>query len=109
MIQAASRVIFCLDHTKFGRRSVARLCDISVIDVIVTDSSAPMDLVSELRENYIEVVIAEHLTGLDLAHIPAEDKENASLVSEGCPQNRDRQLSQLRSELRGGMELDRGS
>src|SRR4051812_8229288 len=61
MIEAAGRVIFCLDHTKFGRRSVARLCDISVIDVIVTDASAPMDLVSELRENDIEVVVAENL------------------------------------------------
>src|SRR3954469_18325841 len=27
MIRAAGKVIFCLDHTKFGRRSVAHLCD----------------------------------------------------------------------------------
>ena len=45
MIRAASKVIFCLDHTKFGRRSVAHLCDLSSIDVVVTDSAAPLELV----------------------------------------------------------------
>lgn len=58
MIKAASRVVFCLDHTKFGRRSVAHLCDLSVIDVIVTDAAAPADLVSELRRRGVEVVVA---------------------------------------------------
>ena len=41
MINAAHKVIFCLDHTKFGRRSVSPLCGLDSIDVIVTDSQAP--------------------------------------------------------------------
>src|SRR6266571_1575873 len=49
MIRAASRVIFCFDHTKLGRRSVAHLCDLSSIDTIVTDNGAPKDLIDELR------------------------------------------------------------
>jgi hypothetical protein len=51
-------VIFCLDSSKFGRRSVAHLCDLSVIDTIVTDAAAPGELVAKLRERGIEVVIA---------------------------------------------------
>lgn len=58
MIQAAQRVIFCLDHTKFGRRSVSHLCGLEPIDVIVTDSHAPADLVQQFRAKGIEVVVA---------------------------------------------------
>jgi DeoR family fructose operon transcriptional repressor len=58
MIRAASKVIFCFDSTKFGRRSVAQLCDLSNIDTIVTDAGAPAELVHGLRENGVEVMIA---------------------------------------------------
>jgi DeoR/GlpR family transcriptional regulator of sugar metabolism len=58
MINAAQRVIFCLDHTKFGRRSFSQLCDIESIDVIVSDSQAPSDLVEAFKARGIEVVIA---------------------------------------------------
>src|SRR5260221_5672727 len=33
MIEAAQKVIFCFDHTKFGRRSVLPLCDLESVDV----------------------------------------------------------------------------
>src|SRR5438477_3419929 len=55
MIQAAQKVIFCLDHTKFGRQSLSRLCDLDAVDVIVTDSAAPKELVEQLRGRGIEV------------------------------------------------------
>jgi DeoR/GlpR family transcriptional regulator of sugar metabolism len=58
MIQAAQRVIFCFDHTKFGRRSVLPLCDLDCVDSIVADHGAPQDLVAELRNRGIEVVLA---------------------------------------------------
>ena len=58
MIRAAGRVIFCLDHTKFGRQSVAHLCGLDSIDTIVTDSSAPPELVQALRERGVEVLVA---------------------------------------------------
>lgn len=58
MIAAAARVIFCFDHTKFGRRSTFFLCDFADVDVVVTDSKAPPDLVSELRTKGIDVVMA---------------------------------------------------
>jgi DeoR family fructose operon transcriptional repressor len=58
MIRAVQKVIFCLDHTKFGRQSVSPLCGLEAIDVLVTDSAAPMDLVDQLRARGLEVIIA---------------------------------------------------
>lgn len=58
MIQAAQKVIFCFDHTKFGRQSVLPLCDLTCVDMVVTDAAAPAELVSELRQRGIEVIVA---------------------------------------------------
>ena len=58
MINAAQKVIFCFDHTKLGRQSVSPLCDLDAVDVIVTDSAAPMDIVEALRRKGVEVVVA---------------------------------------------------
>lgn len=40
MIGIAEQVILAADHTKFGKRAVVKLCDLGVLDVIVTDSGA---------------------------------------------------------------------
>ncbi len=58
MMQAASQVIFCLDHTKFGRKSMSYLCPVEEIDILVTDEAAPADLMDKLKANGITVVIA---------------------------------------------------
>lgn len=58
MIEAAQRVIFCFDYTKFGRQSVLPLCNLDCVDAIVTDSKAPAELVEALRERQIEVLVA---------------------------------------------------
>jgi len=67
MIKAAQKVIFCFDHTKFGRRSVLPLCDLDSIDVIVTDSGAPAELVEGLRARAIEVLVAPIGDGATMA------------------------------------------
>src|SRR5258705_13265377 len=58
MINAAKKVIFCFDHTKFGRQSVSSLCDLNCIDTIVTDNAAPVELIEALRARGIEVKVA---------------------------------------------------
>ena len=58
MIKAARKVIFCFDHTKFGRQSVSALCGLDCVDTIVTDSAAPADLVAALRARDLEIVVA---------------------------------------------------
>src|SRR5467141_2709167 len=54
MIRAAQKVIFCFDHTKFGRQSVTPLCELDCVDTIVTDNEAPAELVDGLRRRGIE-------------------------------------------------------
>lgn len=68
MINASQRVIFCFDHTKFGRQSVLPLCGLDCVDTIVTDSAAPAALVDALRARQIEVVIAP---GAETSNPPA--------------------------------------
>jgi DeoR/GlpR family transcriptional regulator of sugar metabolism len=58
MMAGAAKVIFCFDHTKFGRRSTFFLSDFSNVDVVVTDAGAPEPLVAALRAKNIEVVLA---------------------------------------------------
>lgn len=58
MIAAARRVIFCLDHTKFDRRSVSFLCSLEEVDTVVTDAAAAGPLLDALRARGIEVVLA---------------------------------------------------
>lgn len=72
MIANAGRVIFCLDHTKIGRRSVAWLCGLEAIDTVVTDAAAPAEFVAALRERGMEVVVAGE------AHPPAGPAEVAA-------------------------------
>jgi DeoR/GlpR family transcriptional regulator of sugar metabolism len=57
MINAASRVILCLDHSKFNRQSVSHLCDLDAVDVVVTDKDAPLELVEALRSRGLEVIL----------------------------------------------------
>lgn len=58
MIAAAARVIFCVDHTKFGRRSTFFLADFTQVDVVVTDAGAPAELVAAIRARDVEVILA---------------------------------------------------
>ena len=58
MIQAARKVIFCIDSTKFGRQSITKLCDLATIDTIVTDKAAPANLLRALRKQGIKVIVA---------------------------------------------------
>src|SRR6202012_5584719 len=58
MLKAAQKIVFCLDHSKFGRQSVSPLCGLDMVDTIVTDSLAPAELVNGLRERGVEVIVA---------------------------------------------------
>jgi DeoR/GlpR family transcriptional regulator of sugar metabolism len=58
MVAGAAKVIFCFDHTKFGRRSTFFLSDFSAVDAVVTDAGAPEAMVAALRALGLEVVLA---------------------------------------------------
>ena len=59
MIRAAQKVIFCLDHTKLGRRSLSQLCDLDAVDTVVTDAKAAPEALEMLRSHGVEVIVAE--------------------------------------------------
>jgi DeoR family fructose operon transcriptional repressor len=59
MINAARRVIFCIDSSKFGRQSISKLCDLDIIDVVVTDPAAPESFLELLRNRNVHVTVAK--------------------------------------------------
>ena len=59
MLRAAEKVIFCLDNTKFGRLSLSRLCDLSAMDTVVTDTGISSSLLKQLQNAGVHVVLAK--------------------------------------------------
>ena len=57
MAASADRIIFLLDSSKFGVRSLSRVVPLSDVDILVTDSDAPSDLIDALRAQRIDVRI----------------------------------------------------
>jgi DeoR/GlpR family transcriptional regulator of sugar metabolism len=59
MMQAADQVILAVDHGKFGMRSVVKLCDLSELDAIVTDSGTDEETRTWLGTVNAKVVFAK--------------------------------------------------
>ncbi len=103
MIGAATRVIFCFDHTKLGRRSVAHVCEIGSIDTVVTDAAAPTELVEALRREGLEVLLpGEPLEG-GPANVPT-GKEGSDSPSPETPSKQGPIPGS--NDLSGGMSWD---
>jgi DeoR family transcriptional regulator, aga operon transcriptional repressor len=59
MVAAAQRTVVVADGSKLGNISVAKVADLSDIDLLITGPSAPHGVVTELRELGVDVMIAE--------------------------------------------------
>lgn len=59
MIASARRVILVADGAKFARSAMALVCEIESVDVLVTDSSAPAEVISRLRAAGVEVLVVD--------------------------------------------------
>ena len=59
LLKNARQVIIVSDSSKFGRTTFASVGPISIIDTIITDTSAPVNIVKSLKEMGIEVVQVE--------------------------------------------------
>ena len=57
MIKTAQSVAILADHTKFGRRGIAKICDFEEVHCVITDSAAPSEAVAALEEMGIKVLI----------------------------------------------------
>lgn len=58
MMQAARRVIMCVDHTKFGRQSINQLCGLEEIDTVVTDEIPTLEMQAALKKAGVELIVA---------------------------------------------------
>ena len=59
MMQAAGRIILCVDHTKFGRQSMSKLCDLDIIDTLITDAVPPLEIQVALEAAGVVLIIAK--------------------------------------------------
>jgi DeoR/GlpR family transcriptional regulator of sugar metabolism len=57
-IDSADRVALLCDASKFERRALARICDLNVVDVLVTNQAPPPRLAAALHSASVEVKIA---------------------------------------------------
>jgi len=58
MLAAAARTVLLVDGAKFGMRGIVRVCGPAEIDVLVTDSEAPLQARAALARAGVEVLTA---------------------------------------------------
>lgn len=58
MIEQSQRLTLIVDQTKFNRVAMAKVCDIDMIDTLITDAQPPAEILDAIAANDIELVIA---------------------------------------------------
>lgn len=58
MIRSTQKVIVLADSSKFGRRGFGKICDLSSVDFVITDSGISDSMVRRVESFGVEVVIA---------------------------------------------------
>ena len=58
MVRRARQVVVVAGSEKLGRHSFAKICDVTAVDVLVTDDGADAKVVEELRAAGVDVVLA---------------------------------------------------
>jgi DeoR/GlpR family transcriptional regulator of sugar metabolism len=59
MMNSSQTKIVLADSSKIGKRGFARICEISDIDVLITDNGIPMDIRHKIEELGVKLIIAE--------------------------------------------------
>ncbi len=59
IIKNAQTVIAVADYSKFGVRAICNICDISEIDILVTDDKAPKEFIKKIAKKGVKVIIAK--------------------------------------------------
>ncbi len=59
LIRNARLAIVLADSTKLGLRGVVNVCPLEEIDIVITDSGAPMQIIKALEQAGVHVIIAE--------------------------------------------------
>jgi DeoR family transcriptional regulator of aga operon len=56
MVERSNSVIAVTDSTKFGRHSFSYICDLDLLDMIITDTNISADIEKDLKKQQIKVV-----------------------------------------------------
>lgn len=59
MIAAATKTIVLADSSKFGRRGFSKICDLSDIDQVITDSGTPRKMIEAMQEQGVKVTVVD--------------------------------------------------
>ncbi len=59
MMQSSQNSIVLADSSKIGKRGFARICELSEIDILITDSGLPMEIRRRIEEMGVKLIIAE--------------------------------------------------
>jgi DeoR family transcriptional regulator of aga operon len=77
MLAAAQRAVIVADGSKLGNISVAKIADLSDIDLVITGPSAPSEVVAELAGRGVSVEIAQsRITGTNRSTPPVNNGGN---------------------------------
>lgn len=59
VLDVARKSVFVADGSKFSRVGLATICPLNAIDVLVTDRTAPFEVLTRLRAQGVEVIVAD--------------------------------------------------
>lgn len=58
VIELAENVIVAVDHSKFGRQGMVKICDPDLVDVLVTDELPPEETLQSFNKAKIEILVS---------------------------------------------------
>ena len=59
MRKIAKKLIVLADSSKFEKTSLIRLCNLSDIDIVVTDSNLDQSIIEKYRDNGCNLIVSE--------------------------------------------------
>lgn len=57
MMKAAKKTVVLVDHTKFSKVKVAKICDVNHVDMIITDDKVPSSEIEKFRKIVNEIIV----------------------------------------------------
>jgi DeoR/GlpR family transcriptional regulator of sugar metabolism len=55
LVNAGKKIILVADHSKFDKIAVSKFCNLSDIDMLITDNQISHSMAESIRENGIEI------------------------------------------------------
>lgn len=59
MIASAAQAVLVADHTKFGKKAFAKVCDLKALDCIISDDRLPSQMVTEMKRRGVNLILAK--------------------------------------------------